>query len=207
MPASELDRYSEALLLREEALLGYVRLSSDLDLQCRVGANVANPVGVLTPGRAHDGAVRFGVVRQRHRNRVAALPGLPTRVRNQQEGVAEEPAPSPLIQRERQSKHGQCETSGLPTNSEQRFRPSISSQRRRHAFVTGCRMKSRPRPEQHAIRGNPVPSTGSRRRSRRSVAHGHAPPPPSTRRRRRGHESRHPLSYGDLRHSGSPRPA
>ena len=44
-------------------------------------------------------------------------------MRHQQEGVAEEPAPSPLIQRERQSKHGQCEPSGLPTNSEQRFRP------------------------------------------------------------------------------------
>ena len=65
--------------------------------------NVANPVGVRAPAREDDRLLRLRVVRQRHRNRLAALPGLPTRVRHQQEGVAEEPAPSPLIQRERQT--------------------------------------------------------------------------------------------------------
>jgi hypothetical protein len=46
MLALELDHHGDALVLGEEALFGCVRLSSDLDLQCRVGADVADPVGV-----------------------------------------------------------------------------------------------------------------------------------------------------------------
>jgi hypothetical protein len=48
MAASELDRHSQALVLREEALLRCERLPPDLDLQRGPDSNVPNPVGVLT---------------------------------------------------------------------------------------------------------------------------------------------------------------
>ena len=101
--ASELDCHGEALVVREETLLRCERLPPDLDLNCRMGSNVPNPVGVLTPDRADDCLVGLRVVGQGHRDGGVELAGPPSRVDDQQERMAEEPAPSPAIYRQRQS--------------------------------------------------------------------------------------------------------
>ena len=126
MSASELDRHGEALVLREEALLRCERLPPDLDLQCRTGSDVPNPVGVVTPDRADDRLVRFRVVRQGHRNGGVGLAGLPSGVDEEQEGVAQEPAPSPAIERQRQSEDCESETTWLPANPEERLGGGVS---------------------------------------------------------------------------------
>jgi len=78
MAALELAHHCDALVFGEELLLGNVCLTPDLDLQCRVGAEVADPLGVGPPGRKDDGFAGLRVVRQRHRDRLASLAGLPT---------------------------------------------------------------------------------------------------------------------------------
>ena len=122
MSASELDHHSEALVIREEVLLGREPLTSDLNLQRRPGLNVPNPVGGVTPTRADDCFVGFRVPRQGHRDSRARLAGLPPRVDDYQERVAQEPAPSPPVQRQRQSKNCKSETPWLPSNPEKRLR-------------------------------------------------------------------------------------
>ena len=54
MAAPELERHGDALVFGEESLLRNVCLTPDLDLQRRVGAQVADPLGVRAPGRKDD---------------------------------------------------------------------------------------------------------------------------------------------------------
>ena len=66
--APELGYHGHALILGEEALLWCERVPPDLDLQRRMGADVADPVGVLAPCRADDCLTGARVVSQNHDN-------------------------------------------------------------------------------------------------------------------------------------------
>jgi hypothetical protein len=129
MLPSELDHHSEALVLREEALLRSVRLPPDLNLQRRTDLNVPNPVGFAAPTRADNHLMGFRVMPQDHRNGRVELAGLPSRMDQEQERVAEKPAPSPAIQRQRQSENRERETTRLPAKAEEWLRSPADSVR------------------------------------------------------------------------------
>ena len=70
--------------------------------------------------RADDSLAGFRVVPQDHGGGGAALAGLPSGVHQYQECVAQEPAPSPVIQRQRQSEDYEGEPTRLPANPAER---------------------------------------------------------------------------------------
>src|SRR5581483_9221445 len=102
MAPLEIERDRDGLVLGEKPLLGYEPFASDLDLERRIRTQVPHPLGVRPPCRADDGFTGRGVVLQCHRNRLATLAALAAAVRDQQEGMAEEPAPAAVVERARQ---------------------------------------------------------------------------------------------------------
>ena len=122
VPAPEPGHHSQALILGQEALLRCERLPPDLNPQCRADPDVPDPVGVLTPGRADDCLTGLLVVRQDHGDRRVGLAGFPPGVDQHQERVAQEPAPSAAIQRQRQPEYRKSETTWFPAKPQQWLR-------------------------------------------------------------------------------------
>ena len=138
MAPLELTHHCDALVFGQELLFGSVRLTPDLDLQCRVGSEIADPLGVGPPGRKDDRLARVRVVRQRHSDRLPPPAGLPALVGDQQECVVEQTAPAVVVQGPRHPHGRECETSRMTAQPEQRppgARASVSG--RNHDFVSG----------------------------------------------------------------------
>ena len=106
------------------------------------------------------------VVRQDHGDRRVGLAGLASGVDQQQERVAQEPAPSPAIQRQRQPEDHKSETSRFPAKSQQWLRCPIGWVRcgrtpQRHHLRTGTNPQLVLTPSEHRRRY----STSQRRKS------------------------------------------
>ena len=105
----------------ERKRCSYERLPSDLDLKRGACAEVANPIGVLTPHRADDGLAGFGVIAQDHGDGGVWLSGRASGVDQQQEGVAQERSPSLPIQNERDPEHCEGKPTRLPAKAKDSF--------------------------------------------------------------------------------------
>src|SRR5918997_128712 len=80
------------LLGYEEPLLGDITLSPGPDLHCRVGLEVAVPIGLLAPRRDHYALFGGWVVADYLQRGPADAPALAALVGQQQDPVAEQPA-------------------------------------------------------------------------------------------------------------------
>ena len=105
--------------------------------ECRMCAQVPDPLGVRSPGRADDRLAGLGVVGQRHRDRLAALAGLSALVGDQQEGVAEQPAPATVVERARQPHRASARRPGCRRSPSSGLADARCARRGRHDFVTG----------------------------------------------------------------------
>jgi hypothetical protein len=72
-----------------------------------------------------------------HRDRFAALAGLPTLVRDQEEGVTEQPPPTMVVDGLGEPHEPECEAAGLPAEAEQRPPSSARVGNAAHDFVAG----------------------------------------------------------------------
>ena len=157
VPTPEPGHHSHALVLGQEALLRCERLPPDLDLQRRADPDVPDPVGVLAPGREDDCLVGLPVVPQDHGSGGVGLAGLASGVDQQQERVAQEPAPSAAIQRQRQPEDRKGETTRFPAKSQQWLRCPVGWVRcgrtpQRHHLRTGTNPRLVLTPSEHRRR-------------------------------------------------------
>jgi hypothetical protein len=120
MAPSELGADGDGLVLGQEVLLRQVSLASDLDLERRVCAQVPYPLGVRSPGGEDDRLAGLWVVAERHRDRLAPFAALAALVDDQQERVAEQPAPAVPVERTRRPHQGEYQPPRLSTKAEQR---------------------------------------------------------------------------------------
>ena len=112
---------------------------------------------VLAPGREDDCLMGLPVVPQDHGSGGVGLAGLASGVDQQQERVAQEPAPSPAIQRQRQPEDHKSETTRFSAKPQQWLRCPAGWVRcgrtpQRHHLRTGANPQLALTPSQHRRR-------------------------------------------------------
>ena len=107
MVTAEGDADRDGFVLAEEPVLGDEAVTGDAELSGRTGVEVAQPIGVGSPGRADHDLAGVGVVGENHGHGVMRLTGLSTDVYQHEEGPAEHPARSAAIEPGWQSEY--CE--------------------------------------------------------------------------------------------------
>ena len=120
MSASERVGDRDGLVLREEAVLGYESVSTDVNLLGRTGVEVVHPVSVGTPRGANHDLAGTWIVGENHCDGFVRPPRLPSRVDEQQEGATERPAPSAPVETKWDPEHGERQPTWRLPQAEER---------------------------------------------------------------------------------------